>query len=158
MPGAAQCQSARLWLRHAAQPASESPPCPPLSPSTPAGFRERLLADPAFLAKLSIELGIGFCTKLTAEYTKRQVGGGGGGRGSAWHTACRGCMCSPPARAAGASSKPGRLPETRHVRAGTADLGRPCRAKHALISSSHGPSCCATTCCAPRPPCRRPAG
>lgn len=36
------------------------------------GFRERLLADPAFLAKLGIELGIGICTKLSAEYAKRQ--------------------------------------------------------------------------------------
>jgi hypothetical protein len=37
----------------------------------PAGFRERLLADPSFLTKLAIECGIGICTKCTAEYTKR---------------------------------------------------------------------------------------
>lgn len=36
-----------------------------------AGFRERLLADPAFLAKVAIECGIGIGTKLSAEYTKR---------------------------------------------------------------------------------------
>lgn len=35
------------------------------------GFRERLLADPSFLVKLAIEVGIGVCTKCTAEYTKR---------------------------------------------------------------------------------------
>jgi hypothetical protein len=37
----------------------------------PAGFRERLLADPSFMTKLAIEVGIGVCTKCTAEYTKR---------------------------------------------------------------------------------------
>jgi len=37
-----------------------------------AGFRERLLADPSFLVKVSIEVGIGICTKLSAEYAKRQ--------------------------------------------------------------------------------------
>lgn len=37
-----------------------------------AGFRERLLADPSFLVKLGIEVGIGICTKCTAEYAKRQ--------------------------------------------------------------------------------------
>lgn len=36
------------------------------------GFRERLLADPSFLMKVAIEVGIGICTKCTAEYTKRQ--------------------------------------------------------------------------------------
>jgi hypothetical protein len=36
-----------------------------------AGFRERLMADPSFLTKLAIEVGIGVCTKCTAEYTKR---------------------------------------------------------------------------------------
>jgi hypothetical protein len=35
------------------------------------GFRERLLADPSFLIKLAIEVGIGVCTKCTAEYAKR---------------------------------------------------------------------------------------
>ena len=35
------------------------------------GFRERLLADPSFMVKVGIEVGIGVCTKLTAEYTKR---------------------------------------------------------------------------------------
>ena len=37
-----------------------------------AGFRERLLADPGFLFKVSVECGIGVCTKSGAEYTKRQ--------------------------------------------------------------------------------------
>ena len=36
-----------------------------------AGFRERLLADPSFMIKVAIEVGIGICTKTTAEYTKR---------------------------------------------------------------------------------------
>jgi hypothetical protein len=36
------------------------------------GFRERLMADPGFILKLAIELGIGICTKTTAEYAKRQ--------------------------------------------------------------------------------------
>ncbi len=36
-----------------------------------SGFRERLLADPSFLTKMAIEVGIGICTKATAEYTKR---------------------------------------------------------------------------------------
>ncbi len=35
------------------------------------GFRERLLADPGFMIKVAIEVGIGICTKSTAEYTKR---------------------------------------------------------------------------------------
>ena len=35
------------------------------------GFRERLLADPSFMIKVAIEVGIGICTKTTAEYTKR---------------------------------------------------------------------------------------
>jgi len=35
------------------------------------GFRERLVADPGFIAKMSIELGIGLFTKSTAEWTKR---------------------------------------------------------------------------------------
>ena len=35
------------------------------------GFRERLLGDPLFLNKLAIELGIGVCTKISAEYAKR---------------------------------------------------------------------------------------
>lgn len=35
------------------------------------GFRERLLADPGFLVKVAIEVGIGICTKTTAEYAKR---------------------------------------------------------------------------------------
>jgi len=30
-----------------------------------------MLADPSFLVKVGIELGIGICTKATAEYTKR---------------------------------------------------------------------------------------
>ena len=37
----------------------------------PAGFRERLLADPGFFVKLSIELGIGLVCKITAEAQKR---------------------------------------------------------------------------------------
>lgn len=36
-----------------------------------SGFRERLLADPGFMIKVAIEVGIGICTKTTAEYTKR---------------------------------------------------------------------------------------
>lgn len=36
-----------------------------------AGFRERLLADPGFFVKVAIEVGIGICTKTTAEYAKR---------------------------------------------------------------------------------------
>lgn len=36
-----------------------------------SGFRERLLADPSFMFKVGIELGIGICTKTTAEYAKR---------------------------------------------------------------------------------------
>lgn len=36
-----------------------------------SGFRERLLADPGFMIKVAIEVGIGICTKCTAEYTKR---------------------------------------------------------------------------------------
>eukprot|EP00798_Chlamydomonas_sp_ICE-L_P007664 gene7664-820_t len=39
--------------------------------SIEVGLRERLLADPGFTAKMSIEVGIGICTKLTAESTKR---------------------------------------------------------------------------------------
>lgn len=35
------------------------------------GFRERLMADPSFLLKVAIEVGIGVCTKTTAEYAKR---------------------------------------------------------------------------------------
>ena len=35
------------------------------------GFRERLLADPSFPAKVGIECGIGILTKVTAENTKR---------------------------------------------------------------------------------------
>lgn len=35
------------------------------------GARARLLADPNFLFKVGIELGIGLTMKLTAEYTKR---------------------------------------------------------------------------------------
>lgn len=35
------------------------------------GFRDRLLADPGFMIKVAIEVGIGVCTKTTAEYTKR---------------------------------------------------------------------------------------
>ena len=35
------------------------------------GFRDRLLADPGFLVKLAIEVGIGIFTKSTAEYAKR---------------------------------------------------------------------------------------
>jgi hypothetical protein len=35
------------------------------------GFRDRLLADPSFMIKVAIEVGIGICTKTTAEYTKR---------------------------------------------------------------------------------------
>jgi hypothetical protein len=37
-----------------------------------SGFRERLLADPGFMFKVAIELGIGICTKMSAEYAKRQ--------------------------------------------------------------------------------------
>ena len=33
---------------------------------------QRLLGDSLFLTKLSIEIGIGVCTKISAEYTKRQ--------------------------------------------------------------------------------------
>ena len=36
------------------------------------GFRERLLGDPLFLNKLAIEVGIGVCTKISAEATKRR--------------------------------------------------------------------------------------
>lgn len=36
------------------------------------GIRERLLADPSFFMKVAIEVVIGMCTKITAEYTKRQ--------------------------------------------------------------------------------------
>jgi len=35
------------------------------------GFRERLMADPSFMIKVAIEVGIGICTKTTAEYAKR---------------------------------------------------------------------------------------
>ena len=35
------------------------------------GFRERLLADPSFLVKVGIEVGIGIFTKSSAEYAKR---------------------------------------------------------------------------------------
>lgn len=31
-----------------------------------SGFRERLLADPGFMVKVAIEVGIGVCTKTTA--------------------------------------------------------------------------------------------
>lgn len=34
-------------------------------------FRARLLADPNFLIKIGIELGIGLTMKIMAEYTKR---------------------------------------------------------------------------------------
>eukprot|EP00899_Mesostigma_viride_P022998 jgi/Mesvir1/3883/Mv19835-RA.1 len=37
-----------------------------------SGFRDRLLADPVFLAKLGIEWGVGIFTKTGAEYNKRQ--------------------------------------------------------------------------------------
>lgn len=30
------------------------------------------MADPGFIVKLAIEVGIGICTKSTAEYSKRQ--------------------------------------------------------------------------------------
>jgi len=36
------------------------------------GFRERLLGDALFLNKLAIEVGIGICTKISAEATKRR--------------------------------------------------------------------------------------
>lgn len=36
------------------------------------GFRERLLADPGFLVKVAIEVGIGMACKITAEYEKRK--------------------------------------------------------------------------------------
>ena len=36
-----------------------------------AGFRERLMADPSFMVKVAIEVGIGICTKSAAEATKR---------------------------------------------------------------------------------------
>jgi len=35
------------------------------------GFEERLLADPGFMVKVAIEVGVGLCTKTTAEATKR---------------------------------------------------------------------------------------
>lgn len=35
------------------------------------GFRERLLADPSFMVKMGIEMGIGCATKCVAEYSKR---------------------------------------------------------------------------------------
>lgn len=35
------------------------------------GFQERLLADPSFMIKVAIEVGIGICTKSAAEYSKR---------------------------------------------------------------------------------------
>ncbi|CAL8466859.1 g6395 [Coccomyxa elongata] len=35
------------------------------------GFRDRLLADPSFLVKVGIEVGIGIFTKSSAEYAKR---------------------------------------------------------------------------------------
>ena len=48
-------------------------PPPPARPRPPtcSGFRERLLADPGFMVKVGLEVGIGVCTKTTAEYTKR---------------------------------------------------------------------------------------
>jgi len=35
------------------------------------GFRERLMADPSFMVKVAIEVGIGICTKSAAEAAKR---------------------------------------------------------------------------------------
>ena len=35
------------------------------------GFQDRLLADPSFMVKVAIEVGIGICTKSAAEYSKR---------------------------------------------------------------------------------------
>lgn len=52
-------------------PLHSTPPSPS-SPLIQTGFRERLLADPSFMVKMGIEVGIGICTKCTAEYTKRQ--------------------------------------------------------------------------------------
>ncbi|CDY67486.1 BnaCnng55240D [Brassica napus] len=37
-----------------------------------AGFRERLLADDLFLAKLAMECGVGFFTQTAAEYERRR--------------------------------------------------------------------------------------
>ena len=52
-------------------PLKPHPPKKPNQKQKPKGFRERLLADPGFLFKVAVELGIGICTKATAEYTKR---------------------------------------------------------------------------------------
>mmetsp|Transcript_10930 Transcript_10930/g.27592 ORF Transcript_10930/g.27592 Transcript_10930/m.27592 type:complete len:392 (+) Transcript_10930:236-1411(+) len=35
-------------------------------------FRDKILADPSFIFKLGIEVGIGICTKCSAEYQKRK--------------------------------------------------------------------------------------
>ena len=43
----------------------------PLFPPVRSGFRERLMADPSFMFKVGVEMGIGICTKTTAEYAKR---------------------------------------------------------------------------------------
>jgi hypothetical protein len=57
-----------------------------LFPSTArSGFRERLLADPGFMIKVAIEVGIGICTKTTAGeeagggWQQAAVGSGSGG-------------------------------------------------------------------------------
>ena len=39
---------------------------------SPAGFRDRLLADESFIVKVGIELGIGLVCKLAAEKEKRR--------------------------------------------------------------------------------------
>lgn len=63
-------------LRHTTPSLSRVCPSRPLLPSPHiplprSGFRARLLADPNFLIKVAIELGIGMVMKVTAEYTKR---------------------------------------------------------------------------------------
>ena len=53
------------------QPAIGPRAAPAPAPLPRSGFRERLLADPGFMVKVAIEVGIGVCTKTTAEYAKR---------------------------------------------------------------------------------------
>jgi hypothetical protein len=48
------------------------------------------MADPSFLTKLAIEVGIGVCTKCTAEYTKR---------GPSFNKVRGSCSCRRGARA-----------------------------------------------------------
>lgn len=56
---------------HTGAACTPHPPTPPARPAARSPFRERLLADPSFMIKVGIEVGIGICTKCTAEYTKR---------------------------------------------------------------------------------------